>query len=61
MTSLSDNMPAKETAARLITPVQRLMIVVLIGIVFVIGLGLWASRGSVVFTELVDLALAWCI
>ena len=61
MTSFSDNTFAKATAARLVTPVQRVMIVALIGIVFVIGLGFWASRGSVVFTELVDLALAWCI
>jgi hypothetical protein len=61
MTSLSDNTLAKETAARLVTPVQRVIIVALIGIVFLIGLGFWASRGSVVFIELVDLALAWCI
>jgi hypothetical protein len=61
MTSLSDNMPTKETAARLVTPVQRVIIVALIGLVFSIGLGFWAAHGSVVFTELVDLALAWCI
>ena len=61
MKSLFDNTLAKETAAQLVTPVQRVMIAALIGIVFFIGLGFWASRGSVVFTELVDLALAWCI
>jgi len=61
MNSLFDNTIAKETAERLVTPLQRVMIIALIGIVFLIGLGFWASRGSVVFTELVDLALAWCI
>jgi hypothetical protein len=61
MNSLSDTTNAKSNAARLVTPVQRVMIVLLVGVVFLIGLGFWASRGSVVFTELVDLALAWCI
>ena len=61
MNSLSGNTLAKETATRLVTPVQRVMIGALIGVVFLIGLGFWASRGSVVFTELVDFALAWCI
>ncbi|MEI6572728.1 MAG: hypothetical protein WCO61_04200 [Alphaproteobacteria bacterium] len=61
MTSLSDNNLAQETSARRVTPQQRVMIVAFMGIIFLIGLGFWADRGSVVFTELVDLALAWCI
>ena len=43
-----------------LTATHRLMISVVIGIALLVGAGFWAYRGSVVFTELVDLALAYC-
>ena len=37
----------------------------LVAIVMIVSVGagvvLWAAKGSVIFTELVDLALAWCM
>lgn len=60
MTSLSNHAHEKEPPAQMLSPVQRLIMVALIAVVVSVGLGFWAYRGSVVFTELVDLALAWC-
>ena len=60
MTTPADHTAPESHEIPGLTFAQRMAIGVVIGIGFLIGAGLWAYRGSVVFTELVDLALAAC-
>jgi hypothetical protein len=60
MTTLSDQTTSDSHDTRGLTATHRVMIGVVIGIALLTGAGFWAYRGSVVFTELVDLALAYC-
>jgi len=43
-----------------LTATHLVMIGVAIAMTLLVGVGFWAYHGSVVFTELVDLALAYC-
>jgi len=60
MTTLSDHTERKSHDLRGVTATHRMIIGAVIGLAVIIGAGFWAYRGSVVFTELVDLALAYC-
>ncbi|MFM8608332.1 MAG: hypothetical protein ACKOBC_10275 [Hyphomicrobiales bacterium] len=60
MTTLSDHTNSDSHTMRGLTATHRVMIGIVVGITLLVGAGFWAYRGSVVFTELVDLALAYC-
>ena len=60
MSTLSDHSLSKSPEMRRFTFAQRVITGTVIGVALLIGTGFWAYRGSVVFTELVDLALAYC-
>lgn len=60
MSTLSDHSLSKSPEMRRLTFAQRVITGTVIGVALLIGTGFWAYRGSVVFTELVDLALAYC-
>lgn len=60
MTTLSDHTNSDSKDMSGLTGTHRVMIGVAIGMAFLVGVGFWAYHGSVVFTELVDLALAYC-
>ena len=60
MTTLSDHTNSNSHTMHGLTATHRVMIGVVVGIALLVGAGFWAYRGSVVFTELVDLALAYC-
>ena len=60
MTTLSDHTNSDSHDMRGLTATHRVIIGVVVGIAVLVGAGFWAYRGSVVFTELVDLALAYC-
>ena len=60
MTTLSDHTNSDSQDMRGLTATHLVMIGVAIAMTLLVGVGFWAYHGSVVFTELVDLALAYC-